>query len=56
MEHTVDPAGDRQLLGHVGDDELEAGHVEQMVDVVAPARAEVVDRDHLVAARQQRLA
>ena len=44
------------LLDDVGDDELEVGAVAQVRDVLADARGEVVDRDDLVAAFEQRLA
>ena len=42
-------------LGHVLLDELEAGIPAQVGNVIHPARDEIVDADHAVPARQQQI-
>ena len=57
VQHAVDAARDRELLDDVGDDELEAGHGRARCATFSRRLVrEVVDRDDLVAAREQRLA
>ena len=56
VEHAVDRPVHRDAVVHVGLAEAEAGMPGEAGQVGAPARGEVVDADHPVAAPQQRLA
>ena len=56
VQHAVDVAVDRDLVAHVGADEREARVLGEVRDVLEPARRQVVDRDDLVAAREERVA
>ena len=56
MKHTVDHAPHRKCVDDVGLEQFERRDVEQRVDVLEAARREVVDRDDLIASREQCLA
>jgi hypothetical protein len=56
VQHTVDRTVDRELLGDVGAHEREPPVLGEVREVLEPAGREVVDRDHFVAAREERVA
>jgi hypothetical protein len=56
MQHTVYPTRNRQFVRDVGLHEGEAGMIVEVFDIVTATRNEVVDRDNLVAAREQAFA
>ena len=56
MQHRVDAALDRHAVHDVVLDQLEVGTVDEVGDVLAGARREVVDGDDVPPPREERLA